>query len=431
MANDEQQHQPDTSEPSAGRKAELEKQYKAQKSITPDSPYKDVVIRTLGEVQWIMTQRGWIGELDLSKGPEQAIANRVNLSGATMSDANLSGAILSGANLSEVNLNRANLSGVDLLMANLSSATLRETNLNKTYLGGVNLAEAILYKADLTEAYLGGANLTRVTLRNANLSRVTLSEANLTGSHLQDANLSEATLREANLTGIILRDAILNGVDLTRSLMDSETVLDGIKIDTHTKVFGVRWNGAPLDSIKWDQASLLGDEPTTEELAVKTANERVTAYRNAARAYHGLSVALRGQGLADVASKYRLRELVMERKALRYDRNIGGWILNMILGVLAGYGEKPGRIFISYLVVVLSFATAYFGVTHLVETGLSRLTWDESLVLSLTSFHGRGFFPGFLSLGDWVSRIAALEAVIGLFIELILIATFSRRFLGD
>jgi hypothetical protein len=82
-------------------------------------------------------------------------------------------------------------------------------------------------------------------------------------------------------------------------------------------------------------------------------------------------------------------------------------------------------------VVVLGFAAAYLGVTHFLETGLSHLRWDEALVLSLTSFHGRGFFPGFLALGDWVSRVAALEAVIGLFIELILIATFSRRFLGN
>ncbi len=38
---------------------------------------------------------------------------------------------------------------------------------------------------------------------------------------------------------------------------------------------------------------------------------------------------------------------------------------------------------------------------------------------------------GSLPLGDWVARIAAGEAVIGLFIELILIATFSKRFLGN
>ncbi|MGZ3715530.1 MAG: hypothetical protein ACXVA4_08930, partial [Ktedonobacterales bacterium] len=48
--------------------------------------------------------------------------------------------------------------------------------------------------------------------------------------------------------------------------------------------------------------------------------------------------------------------------------------------------------------------------------------------LSLTSFHGRGFFPGFLSLGDWVARLGALEAVSGLFIEVVPIATFVSDF---
>jgi hypothetical protein len=38
---------------------------------------------------------------------------------------------------------------------------------------------------------------------------------------------------------------------------------------------------------------------------------------------------------------------------------------------------------------------------------------------------------GGISLGDWVARLGAVEAVVGLFIELTLIATFSRRFLGD
>jgi hypothetical protein len=52
-------------------------------------------------------------------------------------------------------------------------------------------------------------------------------------------------------------------------------------------------------------------------------------------------------------------------------------------------------------------------------------------VLSVTSFHGRGFFPEALSLGDWIARLGAFEAVIGLFIELVFIVTFSRRFLGS
>ena len=54
-----------------------------------------------------------------------------------------------------------------------------------------------------------------------------------------------------------------------------------------------------------------------------------------------------------------------------------------------------------------------------------------AVVFSLTSFHGRGFFPGTLSLEDPVTVLASVEAVIGLFIELVFVATFSRRFLND
>ena len=111
--------------------------------------------------------------------------------------------------------------------------------------------------------------------------------------------------------------------------------------------------------------------------------------------------------------------------------NIGGWGFSWLLDIVAGYGEQPSKTFISYLVVIFGFAGLFTMVTASGNTHVTKLTWDEALVLSLTSFHGRGFFPGALSLGDWVARLGAMEAVVGLFIELILIATFSRRFLGS
>ena len=52
----------------------------------------------------------------------------------------------------------------------------------------------------------------------------------------------------------------------------------------------------------------------------------------------------------------------------------------------------------------------------------------SSATSSLTSFHGRGFFPGTLSLDDFVTLLASIEAVIGLLIEIIFIATFTQRF---
>ncbi|HKV83509.1 MAG TPA: hypothetical protein VJN88_03065, partial [Ktedonobacterales bacterium] len=59
-----------------------------------------------------------------------------------------------------------------------------------------------------------------------------------------------------------------------------------------------------------------------------------------------------------------------------------------------------------------------------------------AVVFSVTSFHGRGFFPGgrpghSLTLDDPVTVLAAAEAIIGLLIEISFIATFTQRFFGS
>jgi hypothetical protein len=55
---------------------------------------------------------------------------------------------------------------------------------------------------------------------------------------------------------------------------------------------------------------------------------------------------------------------------------------------------------------------------------------SEALIFSTTSFHGRGFLPGPFSLGSPITGLAAVEVVIGLFIEISFIATFTQRFFG-
>ena len=52
-------------------------------------------------------------------------------------------------------------------------------------------------------------------------------------------------------------------------------------------------------------------------------------------------------------------------------------------------------------------------------------------MLSVSSFHGRGFFPQSITLGDTYARLAAIEAVFGLLIEISFIATFTQRFFGS
>lgn len=94
--------------------------------------------------------------------------------------------------------------------------------------------------------------------------------------------------------------------------------------------------------------------------------------------------------------------------------------------------DKPGHALACYLAVVGTFTGAYWAITTqvfgFVQSRTSHLLWYEVLVLSVSSFHGRGLFPSTLTLGDPIALVAAGEAVIGLFIEPVFIATFTQRF---
>lgn len=112
---------------------------------------------------------------------------------------------------------------------------------------------------------------------------------------------------------------------------------------------------------------------------------------------------------------------------LRLEKKLGQYFFSLFLDLLAGYGYKPFRSFIAYLIVIASFAIAYFAIGQKAGPPLSPL---GSVVFSMTSFHGRGFFPGGISLDDPLTVVAAFEAFIGLLIEVTFIATLTQRFFG-
>jgi len=84
--------------------------------------------------------------------------------------------------------------------------------------------------------------------------------------------------------------------------------------------------------------------------------------------------------------------------------------------------------------VVLGFALAYHTQAPqvlLAQEQYGPLSWKGAFILSITAFHGRGFFlGGEFGYESTVTLLAAIEAIVGLFIELSFIATFTQRFLG-
>jgi hypothetical protein len=153
-------------------------------------------------------------------------------------------------------------------------------------------------------------------------------------------------------------------------------------------------------------------------------------FENAVRANRQLATALRQQGLNEHADGFAYKAQTLQRPVLRRQGRhvaaLGSWFLDF----LAGYGYRPGQAVSVYLLLIAAFTVAYFGLGLTVGPQLSPL---GALVFSITSFHGRGFFPGgspghSVTLDDPMTVLAAAEAVVGLIVEISFIATFTNRF---
>jgi hypothetical protein len=183
----------------------------------------------------------------------------------------------------------------------------------------------------------------------------------------------------------------------------------------------VRWGGTNLAVIDWSLVNMLGDESKALQ------KRRLIDYRQAVRANRQLAVALQTQGLNEIAARFAYRAQKLQRVVFWKQRKYGQYLFSGFLDLLAGYGYKPERSVFWYFVIIFGFALAYLAFGHLPLL-------PDALVFSLTSFHGRGFFPGLgneTTLHNPLVVLAATEAVIGLFIEISFIATFTRRFFGS
>jgi uncharacterized protein YjbI with pentapeptide repeats len=355
---------------------------------------------------------------------ERAFLARVHLR-----EADLHGAHLERADVSEVHLQGATLKGAHLEQAYLSAARLEKADLSRARLEKAYLSEAHLEQADLSEAhleegYLGGAYLKEADLSGAHLEGAYLNEAHLEGTSLYKAHLERTFLYKAHLEGARLSRAGIEEAHLKHAAESGEQHIGPSLADA-------QWGDVNLAVVKWSQVEMLGDEYEARQASraekSKSAAIRLEEYESAVRANRQLAVALRAQGLDEEAARFAYRAQFVQRIVLRRQGKFGQYLFSLFLDLLAGYGYRPGRSAMAYLLVIFGFMGLFLLTAH--STAV-HLRWDEALVLSVSSFHGRGFFLQDAALGDPFIRLAAAEAVLGLLIEVIFIATFTQRFFG-
>jgi len=314
--------------------------------------------------------------------------------------------------------------GADLRQVDLSYLPLARVHAGldqeawyKTSKGQRNMAAAWMNSADFTGAHLEEARLRRVHLEDA---------------FLWEAHLEKADLFSAHLEGTNLYYAHLDGASLRLAFLDAATYLKGASLGNkklgYVSLADIRWGNSNLAVVKWSQLGMLGEEEKAcqkgRDGKRKDLATQLHEYEEAVRANRQLAVVLQGQGLNEHAAYFAYRAQNLQRVVLRHQRKFVGYLFSGMLDLLAGYGYRPGRSVLWYVLIIFGFTVAYFAVGHLPFL-------PDALVFSLTSFHGRGFFPGLgseASLHNPLIVMAAVEAVLGLFIEISFIATFTKRF---
>jgi uncharacterized protein YjbI with pentapeptide repeats len=404
-------------------------------------PFKNIKL-TRADIEWLLANHeNGRGPVDWTDEQQQ---ERIGLD-------------LPGADLRQVDLQNLPLAR---LLGGLTRNEWQLTTLDQRDMAGVRLEKADLSGTHLERSILRGAHLEGATLRGAYLQEANLFRAYLKDAYLRKAHLEDASLKEAYLEGAYIPEACLQGVDLRGAYFDSATFLEDTKLNDEkfgcVSLVDVHWGDVNLSVVDWKQVTVLGDEAWSHKQVtslgeVKTKRKQQEEYQAAVRANRQLANAMRTQRMNEEAIPFAYRAQILQRKVywrqvrwgqvgsletdtaqkrlrqsardlwLRF-RKFGAYAFSWFLDILAGYGYKPGRSLFIYILMIAVFATCYYLVGH--------LTPSEALIFSVTSFHGRGFLPGPFALGNPVTGLAAVEAVVGLFIEISFIATFTQRFFG-
>src|SRR5690348_8609675 len=341
------------------------------KCIYPFRDERGSIALTRADVEWLLAMHESGGLAGPVEWDDPAHRRRSGL--------DLRGADLSGVNLSSLPLSRlrGGLAGDEFLgttMEQFHSAAIR------------------LIGAKLQFAHLEGSVLTFGRLDGADLSSAHLESADLYRAHFEAEQLG----------------------DIGRVVFDSSTILNHIVLanarGVSPQLADVLWNGAILSAVEGGPVRMLGKQDTAGYGTIKKPwTSALGKYPSAVRANRQVSAVLRSQGLHEEADRFAYRAHSLQRTVFwrqrHYLRASGSWLLDLI----SGYGYKPLRSFIVYLLVVGAFALAYYLLGDHVSPPLDPL---GAVIFSVTSFHGRGFAPGEnVALTNPLTVFAAGEAI--------------------
>ena len=282
-----------------------------------------------------------------------------------------------------------NLKRVDAENLDFSNREIPNSSFSQTKFSNVRFIGANLEGSDFIGSRLHACDFVGSDLSHSNFTRASLSHCSFSYSDLVGSCLIEAHLREVDFMGAVLSQVSLLGADLT-----------GAKF-LKRKNFG--------ESILEENAQV------------------------ASESYRALKHAFYSKGLYEDGSWAAYRELTMERKHFFKTRD-PRYIPSLMMDLLSGYTEKPDRVILASLGIVLLFGILYYLFDAARPIGFNpggALSFWDSIYFSFITFTTVGY-------GDYTPKdlaafriLACIEAFSGPFMAGLYIFTLTRRYAAN
>ncbi len=305
---------------------------------------------------------------------------------------------------------------------------------------GLDLRQANLMDGDFSRLPLADTLLQGARTDNASFEGSDLRWAYFDNAHMSETRFGGADIFKGHFEGTYLREANFRGCNLRGAWFNESTYLDGVQFD-RAGLSGCHWRSVDVSRVDWDIVRVIGDEVDARKTKF---SERSKAFSDASDAYGRVSQLLRAQGRLSNASRFYYRRSLMHRKSVQnkslYYFVTGRWwrlpsalfslVGNLLLEMVSGYGEQPGRVLGWAISIVAVFTALYMNVG---DSAPHQVGLSSAVVLSITSLLGRGYglLPSTDALAKPISLLSAIEGGIGTTLELLFVTTFTRRLLGS
>jgi len=156
--------------------------------------------------------------------------------------------------------------------------------------------------------------------------------------------------------------------------------------------------------------------------------EEKKEFSKAQRVYLLLKNNFHSNGQYEDESWAFMKEREMERKGSCHFKTLHKWLWSCFLNGIFGYGEQPGKVIVSAILVILLFASLFmiFGISNIgIEFSTSN-NFLDCMYFSTITFTTLGY-GDFRPLEGWGRVLAGSEAFIGAFMMALFVYTFARK----